>query len=102
MLDPKQTMDKLYNYAELFKAHMRNKNYSGAKACYDTARTVAVFMELEAEQKDQLFGIRGERGIYILEGLFNETLVQKAYEECIKKGDTYENKKYEPLQRNSA
>lgn len=98
MLDQKQTLDKLFELPELFKVHMKNKAYPQAKACYDTAVTVAVFLELEEEWKDQLFGIRGERGVYIMKGLFNETQVLKAYDECWKKGDTYENKKYEPLQ----
>lgn len=32
------------------------------------------------------------------EGLFDEGQVQKAYHECSRKGDTYEDERYEPLQ----
>ena len=102
MLDQKRIMDKLFELPDLFKAHMKNKAYSQAKACYDKAVTVAVFLELEEKEMHQLFGERGDRGVFIIEGLFNEEQVQRAYLECIKKGETYENKKYEPLQRNSA
>lgn len=102
MLDQKRIMDKLFELPDLFKIHMRNKAYSQAKACYDRARTVAVFLELDEEDMNRLFGKRGDRCVYIVEGLFNEDQVQKAYLECIKRGDTYENKRYEPIQRNSA
>lgn len=98
MLEGKALADKLYEQPELFNLHMRNRQYSRAKACYDTARNVLVFLEADEGRMEEFFGRRGERGAVLKEGLFNEEQVQKAYYECIRKGDTYENKRYEPLQ----
>lgn len=94
MLDNKTFMDKLYKLPETFLCKMKSKDYSGAKHCYDTARTVAVFAELDASVKTELFGERGEHGAIIKQGLFPEEQVQRAYLECIKRNETYENQKY--------
>lgn len=102
MLTPEQILDKLYEQPEIFKSHMRGKRYSQAKACYDDARNIALFVELDEKQLRELFGERGDRGIIIRQGLFVEEQVQKAYLECIRAGDTYEQKEYEHLQKNSA
>lgn len=98
MLEGKALMDKLYVQTAMFKVHMRNKQYSEAKACYDTVRSVLVFLEADEGRMQEFFGQRGERGVFLKEGLFDEEQVQKAYYECIRKGDTYENKRYEALQ----
>lgn len=102
MLDNRQAEKKLYDLPEIFKAHMKCRRYSEAKACYDRAVTIALFMEADEKQKTELFGERGERGVIIKEGLFPEREVQKAYEECIKRGQTRENQKYKPVQGNGA
>lgn len=103
MLEGKEIMGKLYLLADEFKVHMRNQEYSRAKHCYDTAVTVTVFLEMEAEIKLELFGERGERGSIIKEGLFREEQVIKAYGECIKRNQTRECQQYQPLkQKNSA
>lgn len=94
MIDNKAFMDKLYKLPETFLYKMKSKDYSEAKACYDTARTVAVFAELDETVKTELFGERGEHGVIIKRGLFPEEQVQRAYLECIKRNETYENKKY--------
>ena len=101
MLDSRDIEKKLFELPLFFKEHMKCKRYFEAKACYDKARTVALFIELEEDKKMKLFGERGERGVYIVEGLFKEEQVIKAYEKCIEQNKTYENKKYEPL-KNSA
>ncbi|NBJ93231.1 hypothetical protein [Parablautia muri] len=98
MLEGKALMDKLYEQPGIFRIHMRNKQYSRAKACYDTVRSVLVFLEADEGRMQEFFGERGERGAFLKEGLFDEEQVQKAYYECIRKGDTYENKRYEALQ----
>ncbi len=77
-----------------FRWHMQRKEYSRAKAQYDNARTVALFLELNEQQMIELFGERGERGVVISRGLFPEDLVQKSYLECIKRNETHENQKY--------
>lgn len=101
MLESRDIEKKLFELPVLFREHMKCKRYFEAKACYDKARTVALFIELEQDKMTELFGERGERSVYIVEGLFKEEQVIKAYEECIKQNKTYENKKYEPL-KNSA
>ena len=102
MLDNRDIEKKLFELPLIFKEHMQCGRYPEAKACYDTARTAALFIELEKDKMTELFGERGERGVCIVKGLFMEDQVQKAYLECIKRNQTYENKKYEPLQANRA
>ncbi len=99
MLDGKEIIEKLYLLASEFNVHMQNKEYVRAKSCYDTAVNVAVFCEVESKYMDELFGIRGERGVIIKPGLFPEEKVIRAYGECIKRHQTHENKQYEPIKR---
>lgn len=94
MLDNQALMDKLYQLPETFRSSMKQKDYPGAKCCYETARTVALFLEIDEDGRTELFGERGERGVIIKQGLFPEEQVQKAYLECIKKNETYENRRY--------
>ena len=92
MLDSRGIEQKLYNLAAVFNVHMRAKRYAQAKYCYDNARSLAVDVELEQEKKDELFGIRGERGVILKEGMFREELVQKSYvETCVKAKQNPEN-----------
>lgn len=85
MLESREIEKKLYDMAAIFKVHMRAKRYSQAKYVYDRARDLAVSVELEEEKRAELFGRRGERGVILREGLFNEELVQKAFlETCVK------------------
>lgn len=85
MLDSRGIEQKLYDLAAVFQVHMKAKRYAQAKYCYDNARGLAVDVELEQEKKEQLFGIRGNRGEILKEGLFKEEMVMKAYlETCIK------------------
>lgn len=103
MIEGKELMDKLYTQAELFEHYVRNKRWTEARSSYD--RTVTVLLFLQADEKIMLefFGERGERGIILKEGLFKEELVQKAYyEAAVKRDGGYENKQYEPWQKNSA
>lgn len=88
---------KLRELAERFSHHMRRKEYALAKACYDTAVTAAVFLELDEDFRLELFGERGERGVILRRGLFSEESVLKAMWECIKSGDTYENAECQPI-----
>lgn len=103
MLEGKEILDKLCLLAGEFSVHMRNREYYRAKHCYDTAVTVAVFLEMEEETKMELFGERGERGAVVRKGLFPEDQVIKAYGECIKRSQTREYGQYRPPgQKNSA
>lgn len=92
MLDSRGIERKIYDMAIVFQAHMKAKRYAQAKYCYDKARGLAVDVELEQEKKDELFGIRGNRGEIIKEGLFKEELVSKAFiETCVKAKQNPEN-----------
>lgn len=96
MLETEDIRKKVYHQAEMFGHYFRRKEYARAKHAYDTARTVAVFCEMEETDLKELFGDRS----YIGEneeagdGMFKEEDVQKAYLECIKKNQTFENKIY--------
>lgn len=94
MLDNKAILDKLYSLPLLFKAYMERKDYAHAKNCYDTARTVAVFIDLDEQGIKELFGKRGERGEIITQGLFSEECVQLAYWKCIQRNETHEKRQY--------
>lgn len=96
MLKTEDIRKKVFHQAEMFGHYFSRKEYARAKAAYDTARTVAVFCEMEEADMKELFGDRP----YISEdkeasaGMFKEEDVQKAYLECIKKNQTFENKIY--------
>ena len=103
LLSGKVLLDKLYDQPELFIHYMRNKKWSEAKYCYDQTECVLLFLGADEEMLNEFFGERGERGAVLREGLFKEELVQKAYyEAAVKRDGGYENKKYKPLQKNSA
>ena len=85
MLSGWEIEQKLHNMAAVFRNHMRAKRYAQAKYLYENARDLAVNVGLEEEKREELFGIRGERGVILKDGLFPEELVQKAYyETCVK------------------
>ena len=96
MLTADQAKDKLYRKAEEFKKYFYEKKWSQAKHAYDSASTVAVFLELEERDMMQLFGSRA----YVpddeepRDGLFREEMVERAYWECIRRNQTYEVKPY--------
>ena len=80
MLTQKEIKDKLYEYAGVFRHHIRRKEYPQARYCYDTAVNVALFVALEQDEKNKLFGIRGEKGEIIQQGEFAEAAVILCYE----------------------
>lgn len=103
LLSGKALLDKLYDQPELFEHYMSNKMWSKAKHCYDKTVCVLLFLQADEEMLNEFFGERGERGVILREGLFREDKVQEAYyEAAVKRDGGYENKKYEPLQKNSA
>lgn len=103
LLSGKALLDKLYDQPELFMHYMRNKKWSEAKYCYDQTICVLLFLGADEEMLNEFFGEYEERGKIKREGLFRRDLVQKAYyEAAVKRDGGYENKKYEPLQKNSA
>lgn len=81
MLTEAQLMAKLEDMAHSFNQLVKRRDYVKAKYLYDTARNVAVAVELRPEAVEKLFGIRGPKGEETKQGLFQEELVQKVY--CI-------------------
>ena len=55
MLTAEQIRDKIYALADAFEEHYAAKQYALAKADYDKASTMAVFMELPREDIYELF-----------------------------------------------
>lgn len=101
MLNVEEIRQKLFELPDLFVVHYRNKEYAQAKGCYETARTVALFVRLDEKEMDELFGSRQSESKQV-EGMFNEELVQRAYLECIKANQTYERKAYPGAPRKTA
>ena len=79
MIDEKRADEKIMEMVDLFQSHYREHKYRKAKICYDSARTVASFLELPEEKMAYYFGDRSDG----MEGLFSEAKVQKVYEQCI-------------------
>lgn len=93
MITSEEIRQKLLDLPELFMVHYKKKEYAQAKYCYDTARNVSLFIELEEKDMLLLFGNRQDEE-HPVEGLFNEEQVQRCYQECIKANQTYEKKPY--------
>ncbi len=80
MLRAEEIEREIFMLPDKFREHMRRKEYAQAKHCYDTARTVALFIRLEPEKCEKLFGSRQQNPP--VEGMFQEPLVLKALEHC--------------------
>lgn len=97
MLTAEQIRDKIFRRAEEFKGYVSRKEWSRAKHAYDSASSMAVFMELPESDMAVLFGNRAYRENDeepVERGLFDEEIVQKAYDECIRANRTFEVQPY--------
>lgn len=81
MLTEKEAEQKLRELAEEFRSLMKQHQYVKAKQRYETARSVAVTMELSEDIREELFGVRGGKGEVLRKGAFPEELVQQAFYE---------------------
>lgn len=81
MLTEKEVEQKLRGLADEFRSLMKQHQYVKAKQRYETARSVAVTMELSEDIKEELFGVRGGKGEVLRKGAFPEELIQKAFYE---------------------
>ncbi len=86
MIEERRIWQKLNDLSATFNNHIRAKRFHQAKYCYDAARTVSVFLEMDEKEKLTLFGSRESKEEVEIEGMFKEELVQKAYYECCVKG----------------
>lgn len=84
MLNEAQIEKKLYEQADMFRHHMRRKEYLPAALCVDCARMVALFIGLETGKTAELFGDRQKEPL--VEGVINEEWYMKACEWCIFRG----------------
>ena len=79
MLTTRELREKVFKLPEDFEKFYASDNFSQAKACYDTAITIATFAELSTDDQKKLFGGRSFGSEET--GLFDEKKVQKAYYE---------------------
>lgn len=91
MLTAEQIREKIYRCADAFEEHYRAGQYSLAKYDYDTASTMAVFMELPPEDMYELFQNHNpdDDGDPIW-GRFNLDKTRECYLWCIRRGQTNE------------
>lgn len=83
MLNQKQIKEKLFNLPEVFEYEYSKGHFAQAKAAYDDAIKISVFIELEENEQIRLFGGRAfdsEKA-----GLFDEKKVQAVYRMTIRK-----------------
>ena len=85
---------KLLMLPKQFQEAVYQKKWGTAKYIYDTAIRVAEFLDVPEDIRKQLFGDRHNED-NIIEGMFNEELVDKAYtESVVKLYKAYENESY--------
>lgn len=97
MLTAEQIREKIFLKAEEFRRYAREKKWSSAKYAYDSASRMAVFMELPESDLAVLFGNRAYRqddSELVMDGMFDEATVKKAYDECIRTNRTFEIQPY--------
>lgn len=97
MLTAEQIREKIFRRAEEFRHCAREKKWSSAKYAYDSASRMAVFMELPESDMAALFGNRAYReddSEPVVDGIFDEATVAKAYDECIKENRTFDIQPY--------
>lgn len=82
MLNQKQIKEKLFKLPEKFMDEYNKGNFAQAKAAYDDAIQISVFVELDEAEQIKLFGGRafGAEGT----GMFNEGMVQRVYRDAIR------------------
>lgn len=96
MLTAEQIREKIFRRAEDFKQYIVEKQWSKAKYAYSSASAMAVFMELPETDMAALFGNRAYKDDDdpIEKGLFDEDSVIRAFDECIRRNQTFEVKPY--------
>lgn len=86
----------LYDAAEQFMKHVKNKEYLAAKADYDSALCVAVQLKIPKDDMVKLFGDQEND----INGLFPLELVQKTYYETTVRGSCeWKNRSFEEFRR---
>lgn len=92
----KDVKKELVKTANHFAQCVRRKNWLAAKADYDNARTVAVFMKLPEADMIELFGDQENE----IQGLFPLEMVQQVFYETVVKGNSdWRNRSFEEFRR---
>lgn len=97
MLTAEQIRDKIFALADAFDKHYADEQYALAKADYDTASTMAVFMELPKEDMYELFmnhNPSNDKDAEPIWGRFDKDKVRECYLWCIKRNQTRERQPY--------
>lgn len=97
MLTAEQIRDKIYELADDFEMHYQRGEYAQAKYAYDTASTMAVFMELPQEDMYELFMNHNpseDKDAEPIWGRFNKEKVRECYLWCIRHNQTHEVEPY--------
>ena len=81
MRTAKELRTNIFDLAGEFDRYFKEGKYHHAKYAYDTARTLAVAMQLPTNDMIKLFGEHDEKGEQKSGALFNEYKVQKVYYE---------------------
>lgn len=81
-----QLKAKLFSLPNEFNKAYNEKRYAEAKHIYETARNIAVFMELPDVEMIKLFGGRAYE--HEDNGLFSEMKVQRCYKELLQAKST--------------
>lgn len=89
MLEGRQIIAKLYEYADQFEDHYYKKNWRAALCTYERAEHVALFCDISLEERRKLFMNQGDddsgKPVW---GAFNMDHVRRAWGECIKRNAT--------------
>ena len=103
MLSSVQIMAKLRSKAQSFDEQVKEKRYSQAKYTYDTAKRVALFVEVEPEAMEELFGGNTDQEPEEAKRpLFSPGQAEKCYLECaVKKDMGFENEPYRTIREMS-
>ncbi|MBE5886733.1 MAG: hypothetical protein E7284_10065 [Lachnospiraceae bacterium] len=90
MLTVEQIREKLFELPKKFDQLCMAGEWKQAKHVYDTAVNITVFMELDLEDRIQLFGNRTykEDDDELKEGMFLEARVLRVYRESFKADST--------------
>ena len=83
MKNEKYYLDKLLKMGEEFQEAYRKKEWFRAKYLYDTASTIAVFLEAPQEVRGKLWGYYNEERDAKEQGLFDDSMRNKVMKECI-------------------
>lgn len=95
MLTAEQIREKIFRLADDFDRFYAQKEYARAKYAYDTASTMAVFMELPQEDMYELFMNHAPDDEDTPEwGLFDRDKAHECFLWCMRRGMSYNTQQY--------